>query len=105
MKLSMNYEEIFFEADGISLKYITTGKGMPLLFLHGGGVSAFTYKNNFELLSQKYHVIAPDIPCFGESSIPNKLWDFEDFANCLCYASENGFFIQKFCGKIKERSN
>jgi len=77
----MNYEENFFEADGISLKYITTGKGMPLLFLHGGGVSAFTYKNNFELLSQKYHVIAPDIPCFGESSIPNKLWDFEDFAN------------------------
>jgi len=77
----MDYEEKIFEANGIKLKYITTGKGKPLLFLHGGGVSALTYKKNFELLSQKYQVIAPDIPCFGKSSIPDELWNFEDFAN------------------------
>lgn len=77
----MDYEEKIFEADGIKLNYIIIGKGAPLLFLHGGGVNALTYKKNFELLSQKYQVIAPDIPCFGKSSIPNKLWNFEDFAN------------------------
>jgi len=81
MKFSMDYEEKFFEADGTNLKYITTGKGMSILFLHGGGVNALTYKKNFELLSQKYHVIAPDIPCFSKSSIPNELWNFEDSAN------------------------
>jgi branched-chain amino acid transport system permease protein len=77
----MDYEEKIFEADGIKLKYITTGKGAPLLFLHGGGVSALTYKKNFELFAKKYHIIAPDIPCFGKSSILDELWNFEDFAN------------------------
>ena len=77
----MDYEEKIFESNGIKLKYVIMGKGMPLLFLHGGGVSALTYKKNFELLSQKYQVIAPDIPCFGKSSIPNELWNFGDFAD------------------------
>ncbi len=77
----MKYEEKFFEADGIRLKYITAGQGEPLLFLHGGGVNALTYIKNFELLSQKYFVIAPDIPCFGQFSVPNELWSFDDFAN------------------------
>ncbi len=76
----MDYEEKFFKADGITLKYFTTGKGTSLLFLHGGGVDILTYKKNLELLSQKYHVIAPDIPCFGKSSVPSEIWDFEDFA-------------------------
>ncbi|MBU1110062.1 alpha/beta hydrolase [Patescibacteria group bacterium] len=76
----MDYSDNFFEADSIQLKYLTAGKGRPLLFLHGGGVNALTYKKNLELLSRKYHIIAPDIPCFGKSSIPNKLWDFKDYA-------------------------
>ena len=91
MKLHMDYEEKFFEANGIKLKYITTGKGAPLLFLHGGGVTALTYKKNFELLAKKYHVIAPDIPCFGKSSIPSELWDFDDYAN----------FFSKFVDSLK----
>lgn len=91
MKFNMDYEEKFFEANDIKLKYITTGKGMPLLFLHGGGVSALTYKKNFELLSQRYQIIAPDIPCFGKSGILNELWDFEDFAD----------FFSKFIDSLK----
>jgi len=79
--LIMDYKEKFFEVDGIRSNYITIGKGTPLLFLHGGGVSALTYKKNYELLSEKYQVIAPDIPCFGKSSVPNELWNLKDFAN------------------------
>ena len=77
---NLHFEEKIFEAEGIRLNYSTVGKGIPLLFLHGGGISALTYKKNFELLSEKFYVIAPDIPCFGKSSIPNQIWGFEDFA-------------------------
>jgi pimeloyl-ACP methyl ester carboxylesterase len=78
--LIMNFEENIFEADGTKLKYIIAGQGKPLLFLHGG-VNVLTYKKNFELLAKRYCVIAPDIPCFGTSSIPEDLWSFEDYAN------------------------
>ena len=77
----MKYKENKFYSDGITLNYITKGKGKPILFLHGGGLKALTYKKNLELLSKKYKVIAPDIPGFGNSSTPTKLWDFEDYAN------------------------
>ncbi len=66
---------------GMKLNYIKVWKGTPVLFLHGGGVCASTYKKNIELLAKKYQVIAPDIPCFGESSVPNKIWGFEEFAS------------------------
>ncbi len=70
-----------FTADNINLKYIILGKGAPLLFLHGGGLNALSYKKSIDLLSKKYQVIAPDIPCFGKSTVPRDLWDFEDFAD------------------------
>ncbi|MBD3329290.1 hypothetical protein GF357_02240 [Candidatus Dojkabacteria bacterium] len=73
----MDNKEQTFETDNIQIKYTSMGKGKPLLFLHGGGVRALTYKKNLELLSQRYHVIAPDIPGFGKSSVPEELWNFE----------------------------
>ena len=69
------------KVNGININYIKVWKGRPVLLLHGGGVNASTYRKNLELLAKKYHVIAPDIPCFGESSVPNEVWGFEDFAN------------------------
>jgi len=55
------------------------------LLLHGGGVCASTYTKNIELLAKKYQVIAPDIPCFGESSVPSEVWGFEEFANLFSH--------------------
>jgi len=71
----------FCKVNGINIHYRATGKWKPLLFLHGGGAKASTYKENLDLLAKTYHVIAPDIPCFGESSVPGDVWGFEDFAN------------------------
>jgi len=84
-------KEKFFQSSGVKLRYVQSGKGKPILFLHGAAVSSQTYKENLELLSQKYFVIAPDLPCFGKSSVPREVWDFTDFAK----------FLDKFVSSLK----
>lgn len=63
------------------MTYWEGGEGStPLLFLHGAGATIQTYKYTLEKLTKKYHVIAPDLPCFGESDVPKQVWDFGDYA-------------------------
>lgn len=64
----------------IKLVYYESGFGKHLLFLHGGRLRALTHKNILFNLSRKYHVIAPDIPGYGDSSTPKELWGFQDYA-------------------------
>ena len=75
------FEIHYYEAKGVRMRYYTAGAGSPLLFLHGGGVQALTYRKNLELLAQRFFVIAPDIPPFGASSMPPNIWNFIDYAN------------------------
>lgn len=74
----MLYEEKFFEDGHDKLRYFLVGSGNAILFLHGGGVNALTYKNVLGLLSRKYLVIAPDLPCFGKSTCPNNTTEYLD---------------------------
>lgn len=76
----MKFDVHTFEANGVRTRYFVAGEGRPLLFLHGGGVRAMTYRKNLELLAQRFYVIAPDIPPFGASSMPPTVWDFNDYA-------------------------
>jgi len=64
----------------IELSYYTIGSGQPVLFLHGGRVEARTFKKNIEFLARDFYVIAPDIPGYGASSMPNKIWSFNNYA-------------------------
>lgn len=46
-----------------------TGKGYPLLLVHGinAGSSNFEWRNNYLELSKYFTVYAPDLPGFGKS--------------------------------------
>jgi pimeloyl-ACP methyl ester carboxylesterase len=58
---------------------LETGKGRPVLFLHGGGTEAATYTHLISELAKKFHVYAPDIPFFGKSGTPETALSFEDY--------------------------
>lgn len=73
----------FYESDGVRMRYFTAGAGAPLLFLHGGGVRAMTYRRNLESFARDFFVIAPDVPPFGASSMPPAEWDFINYADYL----------------------
>lgn len=56
--------------DGIEMHYFTAGSGEPLLLLHGYAQSAHMWKAAMPELAKHFTVIAPDLPGFGQSSIP-----------------------------------
>lgn len=84
-------EEKFFHHSGLRMRYLKMGKGEPVLFLHGAFIDTSAYQELLDLLSQKYLVIAPDLPGFGGSSVPKKVWDFTDY----------GHFFDKFVKSLK----
>ena len=64
--------------DGLSIFYREAGpRGAPVvLLLHGFPSSSFMYRDLMPLLAERYHVIAPDYPAFGQSAFPARN-DFE----------------------------
>jgi pimeloyl-ACP methyl ester carboxylesterase len=58
--------------DGLSIFYREAGPpGAPaVLLLHGFPSSSFMYRNLIPPLAQRYRVIAPDYPGFGQSEFP-----------------------------------
>ncbi len=66
------------KVDGLDIFYREAGdKHAPtLLLLHGFPTSSHMFRNLIPALADKYHVVAPDYPGFGQSSMP-KLNEFE----------------------------
>jgi pimeloyl-ACP methyl ester carboxylesterase len=62
------------EADGIRIFYRSAGdpKAPVLLLLHGFPSSSFMFRNLIPRLADQYRVIAPDLPGFGFTEVPEK---------------------------------
>jgi pimeloyl-ACP methyl ester carboxylesterase len=56
--------------DGLRLRYVRKGHGLPLILLHGIGSSIYTWKDTLPLLAAHHDVIAMDLPGFGDSGVP-----------------------------------
>jgi pimeloyl-ACP methyl ester carboxylesterase len=59
--------------EGLSVFYREAGEsGAPkLLLLHGFPASSHQYRNLIPTLADKFHIVAPDYPGFGNSSMPD----------------------------------
>jgi pimeloyl-ACP methyl ester carboxylesterase len=58
------------DVDGFHIVYLEGGQGEPLLLLHGFGADKDNFTRVAKFLTPRFHVIAPDLPGFGESSKP-----------------------------------
>jgi pimeloyl-ACP methyl ester carboxylesterase len=59
--------------DGQSIFYREAGdkeKGPTILLLHGFPTSSHMFRNIIPALTDKFHLVAPDYPGFGYSSMP-----------------------------------
>lgn len=73
------------EVDGLDVFYREAGPedAPTILLLHGFPTSSHMFRNLIPRLADKYHVIAPDYPGFGQSSMPRVgEWDYS-FANIV----------------------
>jgi pimeloyl-ACP methyl ester carboxylesterase len=68
---AIQYQTI--EVNGLNIFYREAGpKDAPIvLLLHGYPTSSFMFRNLIPILSEQYHVIAPDLPGFGYSDAPD----------------------------------
>jgi pimeloyl-ACP methyl ester carboxylesterase len=58
------------KVDNIELHYLTAGSGPAVILLHGYTQTSRMWRPIIPLLSEKFTVIAPDLPGIGDSSIP-----------------------------------
>jgi len=71
--------------NGVDVFYREAGRkdAPPLLLLHGFPTSSHMYRNLIPALSDRYHVIAPDYPGFGNSAMPDRKsfkYTFDNYA-------------------------
>ena len=59
--------------DNVQLHYLMAGKGPAVLLLHGYAETSRMWRPLIPKLSEKFTVIAPDLPGIGDSSIPDKI--------------------------------
>lgn len=74
--------------DGVEVFYREAGlKGAPvLLLLHGFPTSSHMFRNLIPQLADKYRVIAPDYPGFGQSAMPDRskfAYTFDNYAQVI----------------------
>ncbi len=60
--------------DGIEIYYREAGPAQApvIVLLHGFPTSSHMFRNLIPELAARYHVIAPDYPAFGQSSVPDR---------------------------------
>ena len=82
--------------DGSKIFYREAGpKTAPtILLLHGFPTSSHMFRNLIPTLADRYHVVAPDLPAFSFSDVPNR----ERFRYTFAIASPPG----RWSGAIRD---
>ena len=65
------------------INYIDEGQGTPVLLLHGWGSNYKCFTNLINVLKSKYRVLAIDLPGFGESSMLDRCFCVDDYADVV----------------------
>src|ERR1700730_2690032 len=66
------------------LSYVDTGRGDPIVFLHGNPTSSYLWRNIIPYLSEQGRCLAPDLVGMGQSGkSPTRAYRFVDHARYL----------------------
>ena len=64
-------------------RYWRSGRGAPVVLIHGVGLDATLWQAQVEVLSKHYDVIAYDMLGHGESALPTEDATLDDYADQL----------------------
>ncbi len=71
--------EKIVQINNLKTRIWVEGEGKPLLILHGWGKGLDAWKKAGEILSEKFQVIIPDLPGFGQSQSPPSFWSLKEY--------------------------
>lgn len=80
----------FTEVNGLHVRYVDAGSGMPLLLIHGLGGAIESWINNIDALAKDMRVIALDLPGFGYSDKPKMSYTIKFYVD----------FVARFIKKL-----
>ena len=84
MEITVEYKQRSVEIGGTTLFYKIAGEGKPLLIIHGWGATSSSWMGVVEeMTGQGFQIIIPDLPGFGKSPEPEKIWGTEDYASII----------------------
>ena len=97
--------------DGLEIAYREAGdsKNPKIVLLHGFPASSHQYRNLIPALADKFHVLAPDYPGFGNSDMPDPAqfaYTFDHLAEVVEHFLEKkgfdhfGLFVQDYGGPV-----
>ena len=69
--------------EGIILGYHKAGDGFPLVFIHGFCEDHTIWKEFVEPYTARYSVLLPDLPGFGQSTLPANACTMDFYADCI----------------------
>jgi pimeloyl-ACP methyl ester carboxylesterase len=80
---SVRYRSI--PVDGTNIFYREAGSGgaPKLLLLHGFPTSSHMFRDLIPLLTDRFHIVAPDLPGFGPSPSPGGKLTFDRIAQTI----------------------
>jgi alpha-beta hydrolase superfamily lysophospholipase len=76
------------DVDGFNVFYREAGSANApkLLLLHGFPTASHMFRDLIPLLADRFHIVAPDLPGFGQSDLPpreNFNYTFDNIANVM----------------------
>lgn len=75
-----NYSILYQES---TIHYSITGKGFPVMLLHGFGEDSRVWSNQIDHLADQFTLIVPDIPGSGKSDRLTGINSMEAYAKCI----------------------
>ena len=80
---STRYRRTDVDGSKVFYREAGTASGPKLLLLHGFPTASHMFRDLIPLLADRFHVIAPDLPGFGNSELPARPHGFERMANLI----------------------
>src|SRR5262247_3763869 len=69
---AIRYNRVAIDGFGVAYREAGPARGPALLLLHGFPTSSHMFRNLIPRLADRYRVVAPDLPGFGQSDLPSR---------------------------------
>ncbi len=71
------------QVDRLPVHFARAGSGQTLLLIHGWGAEIASFGMIPSILAKRFDVVALDLPGFGQTPLPDRVWGTEDYANLV----------------------
>ena len=92
----IQFEHHYANLKGLRLHYVTTGRGTPMVLLHGWPQTWYEWRRLMPLLADRFAMVAPDLRGLGDSSRPSTGYDKKTVANDVWELMHNHLAHQRF---------